>query len=49
MMAVDFPHGLGGAGLTCIDEVLNNPGLTEPQKDRIMGLNAAALFGIATE
>ncbi len=47
MMAVDFPHGLGGAGEGVIDAVLNNPGLTHQQKERIMGLNAAELFGIA--
>lgn len=46
MMAVDFPHGLGGAGESCIDDVLTNPALTEAQKDRILGLNAAEFFGI---
>jgi predicted TIM-barrel fold metal-dependent hydrolase len=46
MMAVDFPHGLGGAGESVVEAVLSNPGLTGPQKDRILGLNAAQLFGI---
>ena len=49
MMAVDFPHGLGGAGRSCVDEILNNPGLSEKQKERILGLNAADLFGIAAD
>lgn len=49
MMAIDFPHGLGGAGESCVDQVLNNPGLTDEAKDRILGLNAAELFGIAAE
>jgi aminocarboxymuconate-semialdehyde decarboxylase len=49
MMAVDFPHGLGGAGRSAVDEVLTNPGLDQEQKDRILGLNAAELFGIATD
>jgi predicted TIM-barrel fold metal-dependent hydrolase len=46
MMAIDFPHGLGGAGENCIDDVIENPRLTEPQKERILGENAAELFGI---
>jgi predicted TIM-barrel fold metal-dependent hydrolase len=49
MMAVDFPHGLGGAGRSCVDEVLTNPGLTGEQKNRILGLNAAELFGIPAD
>lgn len=46
MMAIDFPHGLGGAGESCVDDVCANPALSEEQKDRILGLNAAELFGI---
>jgi aminocarboxymuconate-semialdehyde decarboxylase len=46
MMATDFPHGLGGAGEACVQNVVQNPDLTEAQKERILGLNAAALFGI---
>ncbi|HZT06271.1 MAG TPA: amidohydrolase family protein [Chloroflexota bacterium] len=46
MMAIDFPHGLGGAGEACVDDVVANPRLTDAQKDRILGLNAAELFGI---
>lgn len=49
MMAVDFPHGLGGAGESVIDQVLSNPALGEHEKDRILGLNAAELFGIAAD
>jgi aminocarboxymuconate-semialdehyde decarboxylase len=49
MMAVDFPHGLGGAGESVIDDVLSNPGLTDEQKDRLLGLNAAQLFGITVQ
>ena len=49
MMATDFPHGLGGAGETVIDAVLQNPGLTEDQKELILGGNAAELFGIPSE
>lgn len=49
MMAVDFPHGLGGAGESVVDAVLNNTGLTRQEKDRILGLNAAELFGIAVD
>lgn len=49
MMAVDFPHGLGGAGEACIDDVITNPALTADQRDRILGLNAAELFGIDPE
>lgn len=49
MMAVDFPHGLGGAGESVVDNVLDNPGLTEDQKNRLLGLNAAELFGIAID
>jgi predicted TIM-barrel fold metal-dependent hydrolase len=49
MMAVDFPHGLGGSGETAIEQVLTNPGLTQAEKERILGLNAAELFGIATD
>jgi aminocarboxymuconate-semialdehyde decarboxylase len=49
MMAIDFPHGLGGAGESAVDDVLDNPWLTAEQKDRVMGLNAAEFFGIATD
>jgi aminocarboxymuconate-semialdehyde decarboxylase len=49
MMAVDFPHGLGGAGEACVDDVLENPLLTPEQQDRILGLNAAELFAIDPE
>lgn len=49
MMAIDFPHGLGGSGESSVDDVYNNPGLTEAQKDRILGLNAAELFGIKVD
>jgi aminocarboxymuconate-semialdehyde decarboxylase len=49
MMAIDFPHGLGGAGESCIDDVLSNPWLTDEQKDRVMGLNAVEFFGIPAE
>jgi aminocarboxymuconate-semialdehyde decarboxylase len=49
MMAIDFPHGLGGAGESCIDDVIENPLLTDEQKDRVMGLNAAELFAIDPE
>jgi len=46
MMAIDFPHGLGGAGESALDDVLGSPWLTDAQKDRIAGLNAAEGFGI---
>jgi hypothetical protein len=46
MMATDFAYGLGGAGEACVQNVVHNPDLTEAQKERILGLNAAALFGI---
>jgi aminocarboxymuconate-semialdehyde decarboxylase len=46
MMAVDFPHGLGGAGESLVEAVLSNSGLTDDQKDRILGFNAAELFRI---
>jgi predicted TIM-barrel fold metal-dependent hydrolase len=49
MMAIDFPHGLGGAGESAIDDVLDNRWLTDEQKDRVMGLNAAEFFGIQAE
>ncbi|HEY3116067.1 MAG TPA: amidohydrolase family protein [Chloroflexota bacterium] len=49
MMAIDFPHGLGGAGESCIDDVVANSLLTQAQKDRIMGLNAAELFNIPVD
>jgi aminocarboxymuconate-semialdehyde decarboxylase len=49
MMAIDFPHGLGGAGEACVDDVIANPRLSEEQKDRIMGLNAAELFAIPAD
>jgi aminocarboxymuconate-semialdehyde decarboxylase len=49
MMAVDFPHGLGGAGESVVDAVSNNPGLSEQAKTRILGLNAAELFGIRVD
>lgn len=49
MMAIDFPHGLGGAGERCVDEVVSNPGLTREQKDAILGVNAAQLFGIPVD
>ena len=49
MMAIDFPHGLGGAGESCIDDVVTNTGLTEAQKDRILGLNAAEFFGLPVD
>jgi aminocarboxymuconate-semialdehyde decarboxylase len=49
MMAVDFPHGLGGAGETVVDAVLNNTALTQQEKDRILGLNAAELFGLSVD
>jgi aminocarboxymuconate-semialdehyde decarboxylase len=44
MMGSDYPHGLGGANL---DDLRSNPGLTDDAKERILGLNAAQLFGIA--
>jgi len=47
MMAIDFPHGLGGAGESCVDDVLTNPWLTDEHKERILGLNAAEFFNIA--
>jgi predicted TIM-barrel fold metal-dependent hydrolase len=46
MMAIDFPHGLGGAGESCVDDVTGNALLTDEQKERILGLNAATLFAI---
>lgn len=46
LMGSDFPHGLGGANL---DDLNNNPGLTEDDKRQILGLNAARLFGLPTE
>jgi len=46
MMAIDFPHGLGGAGESALDDVLGSPWLTDLQKDRVAGLNAAEFFGI---
>jgi aminocarboxymuconate-semialdehyde decarboxylase len=46
MMAIDFPHGLGGAGESAVDDVFDNPGLTDAQRDRILGLNAAELFAV---
>lgn len=49
MMAIDFPHGLGGAGESCVDDVLSNNLLTAEQKDRILGLNAAEFFGIRVD
>ena len=53
IMGTDFPHGLGeGIGVTgagpISDYVEAIPGLTNEQKDRILGLNAAELFGITT-
>lgn len=50
MMAVDFPHTVGGAGdESPIDCVKQNPGLTQEHKDRILGLNAAELFAIPVD
>lgn len=49
MMAVDFPHGLGGAGESVVDAVLNNSDLTPKDKDCILGLSAAELFGIRVD
>ena len=46
MMAVDFPHGLGGAGEAATDDVTNNPDLSQYDKERILGLNAAELFAV---
>jgi predicted TIM-barrel fold metal-dependent hydrolase len=43
MMGSDYPHGLGGANL---DDLRNNSELSEDAKERILGLNAAKLFGI---
>jgi hypothetical protein len=49
MAASDFPHGLGGSGETAMDQVLANPRLSQHEKDRILGLNVAELFGIAAD
>ena len=49
MMAVDFPHGLGGAGESVVEAVIGNSRLTQEDKDRILGLNAAELFRVATD
>ena len=49
MMAVDFPNGLGGAGQSVGDAVMNIPDLAPKDKDRILGLNAAELFGIRVD
>ena len=46
MLAVDFPHGLGGAGESATDDVTNNPDLSQHDKERILGLNAAELFAV---
>ena len=49
VMGTDFPHGLGGTGEGAIQDVMNNPHFTEEQKSRILGLNAAELFGIPVD
>lgn len=49
MMAMDFPHGLGGAGESLVEVIMSNSGLTNDQKDRILGLNAADLFGLSAD
>jgi aminocarboxymuconate-semialdehyde decarboxylase len=49
MMAVDFPHGLGGAGESVVEVVSSNPAFTQDEKDRILGLNAAELFGFSVD
>ena len=51
IMGTDFPHGLGdGIGVTgegnVGDYVSMISGLTDEQKERVLGLNAAELFGI---
>ncbi|MBM2812921.1 MAG: Amidohydrolase [Chloroflexi bacterium] len=46
LMGTDFPHGLGGASLT---DLRSNPTLSEDAKEKLLGLNAAKLFGLPTE
>ncbi len=46
MMGTDYPHGLGGASL---DDLNSNPGLTDDDKQKILGPNAARLFNLPTE
>ena len=42
----DFPHGLGGSGETMVDGVRHLEALNAGQKEQLLGLSAAALWGI---
>ncbi len=52
VMETDFPHGMGDDSIGVTGEgvlsemVAKIPGLTEEQRERIVGLNAAELYGI---
>jgi predicted TIM-barrel fold metal-dependent hydrolase len=44
----DMPHGLGGTGESGVDDLMAQADLNEAQCERILGLNAAELFGLQT-
>ena len=46
MVNSDYPHGLGGAGQGMADLVRDLDGLSDDEKDQLLGLSAGALFGI---
>jgi aminocarboxymuconate-semialdehyde decarboxylase len=46
LMGTDYPHGLGGAS---IDDLSENLVINEDEKRKLMGLNAAKLFGLESE
>ena len=46
MVNSDYPHGLGGAGQGMSDLVRDLDGLSDGEKDQLLGLSAGALFGI---
>lgn len=46
MINSDFPHGLGGGGEGTLQLVRGLTGLTETQKEQLLGSSACALFGI---
>jgi aminocarboxymuconate-semialdehyde decarboxylase len=46
MINSDFPHGLGGGGEGAIARLRKIEGLTEGEKEELLGLSACRLFGI---
>ena len=46
MVNSDFPHGLGGGGENTVKRLEAITGLTQGQREQLLGLSACKLFGL---